>query len=570
MNPLDTLTSADVIRADPEVWFCQHGVLKDKSGRVVKSPEITPRVTQRKLFEAYRECQRQRKPCLMMLVKSRQDGGSSGAQALINHHLRRHKNLNGALMGDIQGTSDKVFEIFRYFSRNDNFQWGSTITTDNDDDVEFSNGSHYGKETAMSKNAGRSGTIQVMDGTEVAFFPRGERDPALAFLNSLSTESYTTLGIMDTTPNGPSGTFYKYWIEKDNGWIKIFVPWFSEPDYVRAFENKDEREEFERNLSDDERQEQKQFTLSLEQMNWRRRIIKVKCDSDPDKFRQEYPSDPVSCFFRSTRFRFNIKNVSQMEKIAESVKPQRGEFTLLDDMRSAFVPDDAGSVEIVEPPMIGCRYLGVADSMTGEDQVVDKPQADPDYHSLGIIRAGWRDTRGFWHCPRLVCHHWSRLEIYVASNIMASMSIYYGRCVVFPEVNNCGLTMVKKLNEIGIPIYTRRFTNRTAGTSDKELGWKTDESTRKLVIDFLAQQLNEWKLEEPTIDIPFSWVVGQMRTFILTKNGRPEAMSGTHDDGVMMSAIGFYNAPQAATEYKEHRRKIDIQKVRASGGWQMG
>ena len=137
-------------------------------------------------------------------------------------------------------------------------------------------------------------------------------------------------------------------------------------------------------------------------------------------------------------------------------------------------------------------------------------------------------------------------------------------------MNQCGLTMVKKLNEIGISVYSRRIINKTAGTTDKQLGWLTNETTRKTIIDHLAQMVNEWNPQEPTIDIPHPWILGQMKTFIISRNSRPEAMSGTHDDGVLFSAIGFYNVQASATELKEHRRKIDIQKARAAGGWQMG
>jgi hypothetical protein len=505
-----------------------------------------------------------------MLLKPRQDGGSTGVQALIYHHLQTFSGLNAAVMGDITGTSDTVFNIFRYLAEHDRFNWGNPIQSNLDDDIVLGNGSHYGKQTAMSKNAGRSGTLQVANTTEVAFFPRGEKDPALAFLNSLSTESYTTLGIMDSTPNGPFGTFFDYWMAKDNGWIKIFIPWFSEPDHVRLFENGDEREEFGRSLNEDEREEQLKFSLTLEQLNWRRRMIKVKCQGDVDKFRSEYPSDDISCFFRSSRFRFNITKVAEMEKTADRLKPEHGELTLQDDQQVAWTPDVAGSIEVHEKPKIGCRYLGIADSMTGQDQVSDKPKADPDWHSLGIIRAGYRDSRGFWYSPRLVCHHYSRVEAYVAANIMAAMSIYYGRCTCFVEVNNCGLTMVKKLNEIGIPLYSRRIINKSAGTADKQLGWLTNETTRKTIIDHLAQMLNEWKPEEPTIDIPVLWVLDQLKKFVINKGGRSEAMAGSHDDGVLMAAIGFYNVQTAATEMKEHRRKLDIQKIRSAGGWQMG
>ena len=103
------------------------------------------------------------------------EGGSTCAQALTYHHMRKHENLSGSLMGDIAGTSDKVFEIYRRYAENDEFPWDDTGTNlaDNGnlaDLIKLNTGSAYGKETAGSKNAGRSGTIQVGNMTETAFW----------------------------------------------------------------------------------------------------------------------------------------------------------------------------------------------------------------------------------------------------------------------------------------------------------------------------------------------------------------------------------------------------------------
>ena len=99
------------------------------------------------------------------------------------------------------------------------------------------NKSQYGKETAGSKNAGRSGTIQVGNMTEVAFWPmQGERDPALGYLQSLYDGDHVSLVVADSTPNGPNGWFYRTWVQ-DNEWAKIFAAWFEFEDSVVPFKS---------------------------------------------------------------------------------------------------------------------------------------------------------------------------------------------------------------------------------------------------------------------------------------------------------------------------------------------
>ena len=175
--------AADLVRMDPEVWFGTFAVIKDKRGKTIKPK---PNILQRRMFEHYRNCQIEQLPCKMIILKPRQKGASTCAQALTYHHMRKHVGLSGSLMGDIAGTSDKVFEIYRRYADNDIFPWdalgGNTTPNGNlADMITLSSGSVYGKETAGSKNAGRSGTIQVGNMTETAFWTTtGRGDPSLA------------------------------------------------------------------------------------------------------------------------------------------------------------------------------------------------------------------------------------------------------------------------------------------------------------------------------------------------------------------------------------------------------
>lgn len=562
-----------LVRLDVEVWFALFGRIKTKEGKLVTAP--TPNVIQRRLFAAYRRSRAARRPFKALGLKPRQVGLSTGTQAVTYHHNRSFENLNGALMADKSGTSDKVFEIYRTFAEGDTFDWGTGplpkfgLPGNLTDAIILPNGSRYGKETAGSARAGAGGTIQVADGTEVAHFPKVEnRDPALGFLNAFYDEGEMSLGLLDSTPNGPTGLFYDLWVDKNNGWEKLFAAWFEFPEHAQAFEHEDERRAFEETLDEDEREERLRYGVTLEQLKWRRKTIKDKCQGDPDKFRQEYPSNDIECFLRSSRLRFRAIVVDAMMKQAVSVKPRPGELAMQDNQRVSFRPDDMGTVELWEEPKIGCKYLVAADTCTGEDQQEGGPKADPDYHSIGVLRAGYHDVATQrWFPPRIVAHHWSRLESDLAALVAASMSIWYGRCIVIPEVNNCGLVMVKKLEEWGIPIYERHTLNRTAGTRDKFLGWKTDVITRKTIIDSLAIKIRDWKASEPTFELHCGWILEQYGKFVINKDGKAEAMTGAKDDGVLMSAIALHNE-SLATEYKLPKKKpIDLKKLNARQGW---
>ena len=542
----------DLIRIDPEVWFSTFAVIKDKRGKNIKPIANT---LQKRMFEHYRKCQIENVPCKMVILKPRQKGASTCAQALTYHHMRKHENLSGSLMGDIAGTSDKVFEIYRRYAENDEFPWDDTGTNlaDNGnlaDLIKLNTGSAYGKETAGSKNAGRSGTIQVGNMTETAFWTTtGRGDPALAYLQSLYDGDNLSLVVADSTPNGPQGWFYNTWVQ-DNEWAKIFAAWFEFSDSVIPFESDEQLQEFKDTMTDDEFSEMDRFDVNYEQLHWRRRVLQDKCNGDLSKFRQEYPSDPEECFLMSSRPRFHVDILKKMEKSAKNQKAEVGTVNIQNEGESAsFKPDDRGFCKIWNHPNEDDKYVISVDTCTGEDQQEQGLAADPDYHSVQVWRSGYDDYSGDYHVPRLVALHHSRVDIgYLAEEVFA-LSLYYGKALVIPEVNNSGLALVRYLLDYGVPCYRRRRMNDSSGMVEKSFGWSTDKITRKTVIDHLASEI----LEE-NLDIPCEDVLKEMRTFVVNDKGKPEAAPGHHDDHVLAAAIALYNM-DAASKYKGFKKK---------------
>jgi hypothetical protein len=542
---------ANLIRIDPEVWFSTFAVIKDKRGKDIK-PKANS--LQKRMFAHYRKCQVEKKPCKMIILKPRQKGASTCAQALTYHHMRKHENLAGSLMGDIAGTSDKVFEIYRRYAENDDFPWDTTGTNlaDNGnlaDLIKLQSKSAYGKETAGSKNAGRSGTIQVGNMTETAFWPNtGQKDPALGYLQSLYDGDNVSLVVADSTPNGPAGWFYNTWVQ-DNEWAKIFAAWWEFDDSEIPFKSEDELKNFKDNLTDDEKSEVERFDVTWEQMHWRRRTLRDKCNGDISKFRQEYPSDPEECFLMSSRPRFHIDVLKEMVDAAASQQKQVGNITLQTNKTASFNPDRSGSWVVYNEPEHDSKYIIGVDTCTGEDQQMQGLAADPDYHSVQVWKAPYEDWNGDWHVARMVALHHSRIDIGVLTQEIIAAAAWYGGAFVVPEVNNTGLVVVKYLMDAGVHIYQRRKINNSTGMVEKFFGWQTDKVTRKTLIDHMAAELME-----RNFDIPDEGILKEMKVFVINDKGKPEAAPGHHDDHVLAAALCLYNM-ESATSYKGHKKK---------------
>lgn len=557
---------------DSEWWLKRCAHIRTKEGRLIgpKTGEaMVPNHLQLQVLSHYRACQLAKKPCLIMILKPRQKGASTIAEAVIYHHLRRHPGLNGSLMGDIAATSDKVFEMFRRYYEGDIYPWNQGPIDEDlnlGDEITLPNGSKWYKETAGSTNAGRSGTIQVAHMEEVAFYQvTVAKDPTTAYLGSFYKDGPMSLGFATSTANGASGWFYDTWNEKDNAWQKIFAAWFEFEDSKRRFESDDHRKRFEDSLDEDELDELKLYPqVTMEHMNWRRHIINTDYRGDAAKFRQEMPSDPETCFLLSARPRFHMPAVkSMLAQAATNDHRQRGNLVIQGDKSAIWLPDSAGSVHRQEEPIIGCKYLVSVDTCTGEDQQIGGKTQDPDWHDVGVWRAGYTHPGTLeWQNPKLVAWHKSQVDTDVLAEIIAGLSFYYGKCMTVPEVNGMGgLHIVKLLVRYGVPVFRRKpHTNTTKRkTEDEELeafGWQTDQLTRKWIIDALVPLIRQEK-----VDIHFKEVLEQFRTFVVSEHGKSEAMPGKHDDSVLQCAIGIYNLG-CATEFRLTRvRSVDLMRL---------
>ncbi len=565
---------------NPAWWFALHGVLKDRKGKVEAKRKMN--IVQQRLVDGYNQAVMERKPFKALGLKPRKVGLSTGVNLITYHHMRANPGLKGALMADKSGTADVIFEMFRTFAENDTFDWGDGkigLAKKGEPgnlahEIILPNGSTYVKQTAGSARAGAGDTFQVANGTEVAWFPKVTgRDPALGFMNAWVADTDVSLGVFESTPAGPNGLFYDLWQDKENGYYRIFAAWFEFPEYAAPFADGFAREAFAKSLHDaenkdyEELEEIARFGVTMEQLAWRRDTIKQKCQNDVNRFRQEYPSDEKTAFLQNSRLRFKATTIDLIAKRAGSRPVDKGELNMQNDQTVSWRRDDAGTVEIAEHPKIGFRYLVSMDTCTGRDQQISGGKADPDWHSIGVLRDGYTDERGIVFPPKIVAHHYSRLESEYAALVAASLSIYYGRCLVIPEVNNCGLYHVKALEDMSIPLFERTHVNKVADTVDRMKGWKTDVLTRRTIIDNLAAALAEWKAERPTFELPFAWIIDQLSTFIRHRDGSVRAMPGRHDDGVMMLAIALENRSLCQPMKEPKVKRLSTAQINRKQGW---
>lgn len=142
--------------------------------------------------------------------------------------------------------------------------------------------------TRLGRLDGRSSTIQLFFGSEVAFWPHAETHAA-GVLQAVPDVPGTEI-VLESTANGLGNFFYSLWRDAEAGigdFQAIFVPWFWQDEYRRAvprgFEPDEEETEYAR-----------LYGLDLHQLAWRRnKIAELR---DPALFKQEYPATAAEAF----------------------------------------------------------------------------------------------------------------------------------------------------------------------------------------------------------------------------------------------------------------------------------
>lgn len=153
--------------------------------------------------------------------------------------------------------------------------------------------SGYKLGTAENKAVGRSATIQLLHGSEVAFWANAS-EHAKGIMQAVPSEPKTEI-ILESTANGIGNFFHQQWQQAESGlsdFRAIFVPWFWQDEYAR-----EPAADYKSTSSEDEMK--RVYGLNDAQMNWRRYKIAELSVSGQDgekAFKQEYPCSSQEAF----------------------------------------------------------------------------------------------------------------------------------------------------------------------------------------------------------------------------------------------------------------------------------
>lgn len=224
-----------------------------------------------------------------LILKGRQQGCSTYVGARYYHRTSLAHGIRTFILTHEDAATQNLFEMVnRYHEHVPAFFRPSTKAANAKELLFDQLDSGYKIGTAGTKGVGRSSTIQLFHGSEVAFWPNAETHAA-GVLQAVPDEDDTEV-ILESTANGIGNLYHQMWQDAERGigeFQAIFVPWFWEDGYRKPVPG-----DFE--PTTDERDYMAAHDLDLEQIVWRRnKIAELK---DPTLFKQEYPATAAEAF----------------------------------------------------------------------------------------------------------------------------------------------------------------------------------------------------------------------------------------------------------------------------------
>ena len=482
------------------------------------------------------------KPVRLIIPKSRREGVSTYIEGVMFQKVTTRSHRLGMIISHEQESAEEIAEITRRF-----WEFLPPDKRPSIPGAKLPSGKSmlFDKlksklliETAMDLNTGRSMAIDYVHVSEIAFW-RNAETLMLGLLQCISDKDLDTIIVIESTANGVGGYFYDMVyaaIAGENDYEMVFLPWFIDPRYQMPIDVNFKATEEEEHLRNLYVFDGKKITLTNEQLMWRRHTIKNKCNGDKIKFRQEYPGSIDEAFIYSGRTRFNQESLAEIQSKARK-EIFRGfiheEMLLGGKRKHTLEANERGYLTIYERPVHRAQYVLFADVSEG----IEVKERDTDYSAIDVLRCDTLEQVAHWH---------GRIGPELLDNEITKLAWYYNEAFVGVEKNNIGYGVVAALKDTYGRLYINLVHDKNGKEITKEFGWRTTVKTKPLMINGLAEAINDG-----SILINNLASIEECRRYTIHPDGSLGAPSGQHDDrcislsGAVQMYLHSYHAPES-------------------------
>jgi len=506
------------------------------------------------------------KPLRVIILKSRQLGNTTLLLAFATWLMVKYPHYHVMLIIDkgphartkrntVVSWLDHIYDEFHDVFEDCKIKKGGR----GEKQLELDNGSMMFFESAEAPNPGTSEMIHFLIESEKPKWPAGRAEQVRTSVIPGIPRAKMTVHVDESTAHGV-GPFKRKWDrvattkQSETDVVPIFLPWYISLEYAEvppphcydrdgSFIYLDDDEELrdydaEQDRELDESEYAEKYGLSVEQVYFRRKKIKVDFDGVRSSFDQEYPTTPDHAYRLFQMGFFGARLLKYIEDQTENAEPHMvgflsdaGGYTdvsrpiLTTQVAPVFTENRRGNTYIRELPCVGEEYFIGADTAEGKAIVDEDGREDPDYNCFAVKNA----------YGRTVAYHISRIKPEHAWFDLLLLAIFYNMAWVNGERNNTGLTLLAFFWLTGYP--NNVILPKPVGAPAIERTWTFVSGANRGPI------LNKYR-SSVTADPSRMFCFDaeecprkQYPNFVInTKTGKPEAASGFHDDIVFGDA----------------------------------
>lgn len=513
-----------------------------------KESQIVPLILnqpQQKYYDVIKKMHKEGKPIRIIILKARQMGFSTVTEAILFKKTATKFNVNSGIVAHKEDSTTNLFEMSKLFYENLPKEMKPARKKSNAKEIVFNNvygtglNSRIKCMTAGGLGVGRSDTFINLHLSELAFW-EGDKKKTLIGLLQAVPNTPDSVVIIESTANGYE-YFKELWdkaVAGENEFYPLFVGWNELKEYQMPYTG------FE--ITQEEKDLQKNFNLTLEQLTWRRWCINNNCGGDIDVFKQEYPITPEEAFLSTGSCYFDKDIIiNRIQELREKEPILRGLFLCdYDGLKISNIKlkkDNKGELKIYKKPEPGRPYVLGGDT-AGEGS---------DFFTAHVID---NITGEQVATLKIKCE-----ELEYVKQVYC-LGKYYNNALIGLE-NNFSTYPTNKLVELSYPkLYIREKEDSSVDRYITSYGFKTTSITRPLILAMLQEIVTNETDKINDLD-----TLQEMLVFIKNKNGRAEAELGYHDDLVMALAITYYIRSQQAMKMQLNPQKEHKEMLKAFG-----
>ncbi len=473
-----------------------------------------------------------------VILKARQLGFTTFVDLWILDEILFNTNREGLVIAHTQGDAIEIFDrkidfaIRNMIDEIKNSVFSLKRNSSKKIQVVVEEGPEAGSTSSIQvANSGRSGTFFYVHISEFAklcaMYPQRAKEvetgtfPAVPFDGNIFIES---------TAEGMAGRFYEMFNE---GWPKrdsitpmksrvMFMPHFynwqyDDSEMAKITENipVEEMELCEIDWAEYQiLHKLSNLEITYYYMKWLQMGGKNSTEA-VNKLHQEFPTTPEEAFLSTGQTYFPTAKV--YAQLQTAARGKVGELSANDKGVVIFQETSAGAFEMFEKPEQGMRYIIGGDTAEG--------LAHGDKQVLYVLKHSTEECVGLY-----------RSNVPPDEFITAAFLVgkFYNWALLAIESNKDGLWVNDGLDKLGyVNLFYRRVFDDITKNATKLFGWKTTSATRPFSLAALKAAFLQ---KDKGFPIP---ILEEMVTFLRNAKGRPEALSGKHDDCVMAAAIAY-------------------------------